>query len=81
EVIPPSIDSLTGVESKDVVISTETGVSVRLYKPQSVTSNEKVPLLVYFHGGGFVVETASSILFHSYLNVLSSKAKIIVVSV
>ncbi|XP_074306912.1 putative carboxylesterase 2 [Silene latifolia] len=78
--VPPSIDSLTGVESKDV-ISTETGVSVRLYKPQCVESDEKVPLLVYFHGGGFVLETAASPLFHSYLNVLSSKAKIIIVSV
>ncbi|XP_074306906.1 putative carboxylesterase 2 [Silene latifolia] len=79
--IPPSIDSLTGVESKDVVVSTETGVSVRLYKPQGLKSNEKVPLLVYFHGGAFLVETASSPLYHSYLNVLSSKGNIIVVSV
>ncbi|XP_074306905.1 putative carboxylesterase 2 [Silene latifolia] len=79
--IPPSIDSLTGVESKDVVISTETGVSVRLYKPQGVKSNEKVPLLVYFHGGAFILETATSPEYHNYLNVLSSKANVIVVSV
>ncbi|XP_074301481.1 putative carboxylesterase 12 [Silene latifolia] len=79
--VPPSIDGLTGVESKDVVVSSETGVYVRMYKPQGIKSNEKVPLLVYIHGGGFVVETASSLVYHSHLNVLSSKANVIVVSV
>ncbi|XP_074306926.1 putative carboxylesterase 12 [Silene latifolia] len=79
--VPPSIDSLTGVESKDVVVSTETGVYVRMYKPPGLKSDEKVPLLVYIHGGGFVVETAASPVYHNHLNVLSSKAKVIVVSV
>ncbi|XP_074306907.1 putative carboxylesterase 2 [Silene latifolia] len=79
--VPPSIEGVTGVESKDVVISAETGVFVRLFKPLSVTSDEKLPLLVYFHGGGFVVETVASPLYHNYLNVLSSKANVIAVSV
>ncbi|KAK9725779.1 hypothetical protein RND81_05G168600 [Saponaria officinalis] len=79
--VPPSIDTVTGVESKDVVISSETGVYVRMYKPQSIKPGEKVPLLVYFHGGGFVVESASSPPYHSYLNALTSKANVIGVSV
>ncbi|KAK9741845.1 hypothetical protein RND81_03G133100 [Saponaria officinalis] len=78
EQAPPSVDSVTGVEWKDVVIDSEPGVSVRIYKPQNV---EKVGVLVYIHGGGFCVESASSTLFHNYLNNLSFKANMIVVSV
>ncbi|KAK9741848.1 hypothetical protein RND81_03G133400 [Saponaria officinalis] len=76
--VPPSVDSITGVESKDVVIDLETGVYVRLYKPRNV---EKVGVLVYIHGGAFCAETASSPLYHNYLNNLSFKANVIVVSV
>ncbi|KAL9247829.1 hypothetical protein vseg_021216 [Gypsophila vaccaria] len=76
--VPPSVDNITGVESKDVVIDLETGVYVRVYKPRNV---EKVGVLVYVHGGGFCVESASSPLYHNYLNDLSFKANVIVVSV
>ncbi|KAK9741844.1 hypothetical protein RND81_03G133000 [Saponaria officinalis] len=76
--VPPSVDSITGVESKDVVIDSKTGVYVRLYKPQNV---KKVGVLVYIHGGGFCAEAASSPLFQNYLNNLSFKANVIVVSV
>ncbi|KAK9741838.1 hypothetical protein RND81_03G132400 [Saponaria officinalis] len=76
--VPPSVDSVTGVESKDVVIDSETGVYVRLYKPQNV---DKVGVLVYIHGGGFCVQSASSLGYHNYLNNLSFKANMIVVSI
>ncbi|KAK9741840.1 hypothetical protein RND81_03G132600 [Saponaria officinalis] len=78
DVVPPSVDSVTGVESKDVIIDSETGVYVRMYKPQNV---EKVGVLVYLHGGGFCVESASSPMYQNYLNNLSFKANVIVVSV
>ncbi|KAK9740894.1 hypothetical protein RND81_03G068700 [Saponaria officinalis] len=79
--VPPSFDTVTGVESKDIIISPETGVYVRMYKPRSIQVGEKVSLLVYFHGGGFVLESASSPQYHSYLNALASKANVICVSV
>jgi hypothetical protein len=63
EIAPPSLDPQTGVESKDVVISPETGVSARLYIPK--TTPKKLPLLVYFHGGGFCIETAFSPQYHN----------------
>ncbi|KAL9240106.1 hypothetical protein vseg_014364 [Gypsophila vaccaria] len=79
--VPPSIDTATGVESKDVVVSPETGGYVRMYKPRGLKDGEKVPLLVYFHGGGFVVESASAPVYHSYLNAVTSKANVIGMSV
>lgn len=81
DTIPAGADPLTGVESKDVILSPETGVFVRLYKPPKLNPQEKVPLLIYFHGGGFCIETASSPVYHLHLNALSFHAKVVVVSV
>ncbi|KAI3889778.1 hypothetical protein MKX03_033816 [Papaver bracteatum] len=81
EVVPPSIeDPKTGVSSKDVVIISETGVSARLYVPKLIQS-KKLPLLVYFHGGGFCIETAFSPTYHNYLNDVVSQANVVAVSV
>lgn len=80
--VPPSIHPQTGVESKDVVISTETSLSARLYIPKSTTTSpHKLRLLVYFHGGGFCVESASSPTYHNYLNSLVAEANVVAVSV
>uniref|UniRef100_A0A7C8ZZ25 Carboxylesterase n=1 Tax=Opuntia streptacantha TaxID=393608 RepID=A0A7C8ZZ25_OPUST len=79
--LPAGSDGLTGVESKDVVVSPETGVFFRLYKPPNLNPNQKVPLLIYIHGGGFCIESAKSPLYHHHLNSLSSKANVIIASV
>ncbi|OMO63194.1 Alpha/beta hydrolase-3 [Corchorus olitorius] len=83
EIVPPGLDPKTNVDSKDVVFSQETGQYVRLYIPKNATSAsaQKLPLLVYFHGGGFCIETASSPTYHNYLNLLVSEANIVAVSV
>lgn len=82
EIIPPCLDTKTGVESKDIVISSETGLSARLFIPKSaINQTQKIPLLVYYHGGGFVNETPFSNNYHNYLNCLVSKANAIAVSV
>lgn len=72
-----------GVASKDVVLDPQTGVFVRLYLPRlDVTdAKQKVPVLVYAHGGGFSVESAASPLYHSYLNKVATEATVICVSV
>lgn len=82
DTVPPSLDPDTGVQSNDVVISPETGLSARLYVPLAAkTSNQSLPLLVYFHGGGFLIETAASPAYQNYLNALAAKANVIVLSV
>ncbi|KAK1558617.1 hypothetical protein Q3G72_004624 [Acer saccharum] len=82
DTIPPSLDPKTNVESKDVKISPETGQSARVYLPTNLQNpNIKLPLLVYFHGGGFVIETAFSPTYHNYLNTLVSESNVIAVSV
>ncbi|XP_062024774.1 probable carboxylesterase 12 [Rosa rugosa] len=84
--VPASIDPQTGVQSKDVVISTAPPISTRLYIPkstltESAESTRKLPVLVYFHGGGFCIESAFSPTYHNYLNSLVSEANVVAVSV
>ncbi|KAF7813790.1 2-hydroxyisoflavanone dehydratase-like [Senna tora] len=78
--VPPSLhDPQTGVSSKDVVISDNPCISARLYLPKS--TDKKLPILVYFHGGGFLFESAFSRLYHNYLTSFVSQVNVVVVSV
>ncbi|XP_039145342.1 probable carboxylesterase 2 [Dioscorea cayenensis subsp. rotundata] len=76
-------DLINEVSFKDIIIDRKTGVSARLYLPKQVENQQekKFPILVYYHGGGFCSGSAFSPQYHNYLNSLSSKASIIIVSV
>nr|WRU92904.1 HID5 [Tabernanthe iboga] len=78
--VPPSPeDPATGVSSKDIKISSD--VSARLYVPKNTEPGQKLPILVYFHGGGFCLESAFSFLDQRYLNLIVSQGKVLAVSV
>jgi len=87
--VPPTLqDPTTKVSSKDVVISNNPPISARLYLPNLIQSqnlnlnnNHKLPILVYFHGGGFYFGSAFSQLHQNYFNTFLSVADILVVSV
>lgn len=82
--VPPSVDAATGVTSKDVVIDGATGVFARLYIPDicgSGSQSSKLPILLYFHGGGLVLDSAASPAYHRYLNSVVSKAGVLAMSV
>lgn len=82
-IVPPSSeDPETGVSSKDIVISEDPSISARLYLPKRTQSDgQKLPILVYFHGGAFCLESAFSFLDHCYLNLIVSEANVVAVSV
>ncbi|CAK9159413.1 unnamed protein product [Ilex paraguariensis] len=81
DVVPASVDPNTGVQSKDIIISPEIGVGARLFLPKNADPHRKLPLVVYFHGGGFVIESAFSPTFYNYLNSLVAEANVVVVAV
>ncbi|CAD6243985.1 unnamed protein product [Miscanthus lutarioriparius] len=78
--VDPGHDAATGVQSKDVHLGS---YSVRLYLPPVAAdgAKAKLPVVVYFHGGGFVAESAASPSYHLFLNRLAAAVPALVVSV
>ncbi|KAF3435376.1 hypothetical protein FNV43_RR22465 [Rhamnella rubrinervis] len=82
DIVPSSPDSDSGVRSKDVVISPQTGLSGRLFLPKITDSTAgKLSLLLYIHGGAFCIESPFSPTYHNYVAALTAKANIVVLSV
>ncbi|GAB2264959.1 hypothetical protein Dimus_000030 [Dionaea muscipula] len=81
--VPPSTnDTATGVSSKDILIDPLTNVSARLYLPTlSNVPDTKIPILVYFHGGAFIIGAPWFPLDHLYLNKVSNVASALIISV
>ncbi|XP_022962038.1 probable carboxylesterase 2 [Cucurbita moschata] len=79
--VPPGTDPLTSVTSKDVTIFPESGVSARLFLPNLTHSTQRLPLVVYFHGGCFCTQSPFTAKYHNYLNALTAEAKVLAVSV
>ncbi|KAK1358847.1 2-hydroxyisoflavanone dehydratase-like [Heracleum sosnowskyi] len=77
----PAPENLNGVRSKDVVVSSDPKVSARISLPESLTQGEKLPVLVYIHGGGFCVESALSYFYAPYASSFASNCDVMVVSV
>ncbi|KAI7755979.1 hypothetical protein M8C21_021598 [Ambrosia artemisiifolia] len=80
EVIPPTTDPITGVTSKDIIISPQTGITARIFRP-SQTTNKKLPLIIYFHGGAFVIASPAEPKYHNSVTKLVSESRAIAVSV
>ncbi|KAM0858614.1 hypothetical protein ACQ4PT_047734 [Festuca glaucescens] len=80
---PPGTDAATGVSSKDVPILTVAGMSARIYLPPAPAAGHqsKVPVLVFFHGGGFCLGSAFDAAVHGHANQLAAQASAMVVSV
>ena len=78
---PTGLDSETGVQSKDVVVSPDSGVSARLFIPKINGPDQKFPLVVHYHGGGFCLGSPFMKTFHNFLVSLASEANVVVISV
>ncbi|RZC48410.1 hypothetical protein C5167_016836 [Papaver somniferum] len=77
--VPASVDTQTGVASKDVSINPS--LSARLYLPIVLNHQNKLPLLIYFHGGCFVSGSAFSASYHQFVNSLVAEANVVAISV
>ncbi|PIN15455.1 Arylacetamide deacetylase [Handroanthus impetiginosus] len=67
--------------SQDVYLSPYNKAYVRLYIPVNPPKNQKLPLIIYFHGGDFVLFSASTVIFHNFSNDIASQFPAVVVSV
>nr|ABK22844.1 unknown [Picea sitchensis] len=67
------------VLSKDVVFEPSLGLELRLYIPALVVTT-KLPIFVYFHGGGFCIGSRTWPNFHNYCLRLAASLNAIVVA-
>lgn len=79
--VPVTADPKTGVQSKDVVISSDPKISARLFLPKIHGPDSKLPLLVHYHGGGFCGGSALDGVTLNFLNSLAAEANAIALSV
>ncbi|PRQ38693.1 putative carboxylesterase, 2-hydroxyisoflavanone dehydratase [Rosa chinensis] len=82
--VPPMLnDPVSGVSSKDITISKNPLISARVFLPKldAGQTHQKLPILVYYHGGAFMIESAFSFDHHRYLDSLVSQGKVVAVSV
>ncbi|CAK7329844.1 unnamed protein product [Dovyalis caffra] len=81
DIVPSGLEPKTSVLSKDVVYSPELNLSSRLYLQEKTNPNQKLPILVYYHGGGFCIETPFNFRYHNHLNNLVAESNVIAISV
>ncbi|KAK7293517.1 hypothetical protein RJT34_16385 [Clitoria ternatea] len=82
EIMPPSLKLAKGYKSKDVIIDPSKPITGRLFIPDDDDSpSKKLPLLVYFHGGGFCIGSTKWLGYHNFLGDFSVTSKSIVLSV
>ncbi|KAI4389552.1 hypothetical protein MLD38_001767 [Melastoma candidum] len=86
EVASPGLDPATSVLSKDVPIyvpASKFELSARVYIPSSAlsaTPPPKLPLILYFHGGAFIISSTADPKYHNSLNAIVSCSDSILVS-
>lgn len=82
EIVPASSDPATGVASKDVIIDADAGIAARLFLPISARHlRKKLPVVVYYHGGGFCIGSPYCPPYHFFVSSLVARANVIAVSV
>lgn len=80
---PDHPDPETSVFSKDITLSSSSSTipaRARVYLPSS-SAAAKLPVILYFHGGGFCVESAFSVLSHRYVNHLAAATSALIISI
>ncbi|EYU25033.1 hypothetical protein ABFS82_06G040000 [Erythranthe guttata] len=77
-------DPKSPVLIKDIPINQQNNTWARLYLPapeSGAAPATKRPLLVYYHGGGFILCSAASSIFHAFCSRLAAEIPALVVSV
>ncbi|KAH9332148.1 hypothetical protein KI387_043729 [Taxus chinensis] len=79
--VPPSDSAQHPVSSRDVILDSRTGVWARFYLPKSLQGSRRLPIVIYFHGGGFVLGSPAWSVYHVFMCRLASETKCMIVSV
>ncbi|KAK6230931.1 hypothetical protein QUC31_002449 [Theobroma cacao] len=82
---PESSDNSTAVLCRDIPINYSNNTWARIFLPKqaldhSSTSAKKLPVLVHFHGGGFILFSPDETMSHEFCSNMASELSVIVVS-
>jgi acetyl esterase/lipase len=83
-IAPASPEPSNGYKSKDVIIDSSKPVTGRLFLPCSDPTtgfSSKLPVVIYFHGGGFCCGSTTWTGYHNFLGDFSAASQSIVLSV
>ncbi|PKU88024.1 probable carboxylesterase 8 [Dendrobium catenatum] len=77
--IPPSdLIDRADVRSRDIPLNSSLKTSLRLYVPSS--SLQKLPIILFFHGGGFILFNSSSAPYHFFCEQMAQSLSALVLS-
>ncbi|KAK2994273.1 hypothetical protein RJ640_022926 [Escallonia rubra] len=80
----PTLPSPTPAFTKDIPINQSNNTWLRIFLPREThdsPSAAKLPLVVYYHGGGFVLCSAASSMFHDFCTTAAVQIPAVIVSV
>ena len=73
---------MEGARSRDIAIDPAKGIWARLFLPDEVIPHaQRLPLLFYFHGGGFCFGSISWENFHLLISGLAGRARVLLISI
>ncbi|KAJ4956921.1 hypothetical protein NE237_013704 [Protea cynaroides] len=80
--VPATGDSVdSDVLSKDVPLNLANNTFVRIYRPKKATKDSNLPLIFYYHGGGFILFSPASLPFNDLCVSTALEIPAVIVSV
>ncbi|CAL0303518.1 unnamed protein product [Lupinus luteus] len=79
--LPPNPEPVNGVSTYDVVVDPTRNLWFRVFAPSSSDTDGKLPVVVFFHGGGFSFLSPESKAYDAVCRLFSSSLPAVVVSV
>lgn len=77
----PNSDESQPVLSKDVPLNAEKKTSLRLYRPSKVAGGARLPVLLYFHPGGWIQMSVAESMIHEMNNRMAAGVHAVIIAV
>ncbi|EEF38949.1 Arylacetamide deacetylase, putative [Ricinus communis] len=77
----PSKKPIKGVMSADITVDKARNLWFRLYTPTTITTDDGLPVIFFFHGGGFAYMSANSKPYNDFCYQLARELSAIIISV